>query len=528
MNLNWRPAWSKVEKIESGGRYPLGLNRFHNGLEDLLIKSITELANRLRYITYYCWAIGDCHETNENLNYRDFVNTFCRIENALAVGIHLLQPDYSYNGKDNPNVRSALEQKECNLDFQLMQSNHLGAFGLYYVGSMQNFGLVEINTAGVYSLTPKGKELYEIYKKYLLKKHPEYYRKYKGKEIVPSKVLLEWGKTNDLGNINEDLCIEERNFYKSLLFHLDKKQVVDYRRHTLCLFLESINQCQLSKTSFSEDILRTINYYGYYFANNKSKHKFDLPDYLSDAYYYWTIYEGHGYFRGWLERYFQVFLEFLKSEDKGATFEEFFNTIDHKEFNTAIRGYSGENKDYFKHSLDEIFNLYKKPSPLESPISEESLLQNEKTDNKNTVLAKFVLTMVSIVVKFEKYRHDDKFLFIQNQRIGDLWFDRLYFMPSLKKMTVGDFLKKCLKDYIIRQHDLIMFEKHDLRRCWFTKEQDKYFFQAEVTPIWRPAKYRTLLNFLRDMNLIEQSDGQFRLTAEGRSLYGTLKKEYFP
>lgn len=523
----WQPAWSKVEKIEGGGRYPLGLNRFHNGLDEILIKSITEVANRLRYITYYCWSIGDIHKNNDNLNYKDFVNSFCLRENALAIGLYLLQPDYSYNGKENPNVRSSLEKQESNLDFQLMQSNHLGAFGLYYVGTIQNLGLLEINNAGVYSLTTKGKELYEIYERFLSKKPSEYYRNFKGKKVVPSKILLEWGQINDLSNINDDLCIEERNIYKSLYFHLDKKQIVDFRRQTLCLFLECINQCHENNIVFSEAVLRTINYYGYYFDNNKSTNKFSMPNYLSDAYYYWTIYEGHGYFRGWLERYFQVFLEFLKSQDKGATFEDFFNTIDKEELNKTFRNYTSENKDFFNLPLEEIFTLYKKPVPLESSLSTESLFQNEKTDNKNVILAKFLLTVVSILVKFEEFRHNEKYLFVQNQRLGDLWFDRLYFMPSLRKMTVNDFLRRCLKEYIIHQHDFVMFEKHDLRRCWFTKEQDKYFFQAEVTPIWRPAKYRTIMNFLRDMNLIRQDEDKYSLTEEGKSLYETLKKEYF-
>jgi hypothetical protein len=36
MDVKWEPGWTTAVKIESGGRYPLGLNRFHNGLEEIL------------------------------------------------------------------------------------------------------------------------------------------------------------------------------------------------------------------------------------------------------------------------------------------------------------------------------------------------------------------------------------------------------------------------------------------------------------------------------------------------------------
>ena len=57
--MAWLPKWTTPVKIEAGGRHPLGLNRFHNHLEDLLIKSIVWLAESLPHFTYSCWAIGD-------------------------------------------------------------------------------------------------------------------------------------------------------------------------------------------------------------------------------------------------------------------------------------------------------------------------------------------------------------------------------------------------------------------------------------------------------------------------------------
>jgi rRNA pseudouridine-1189 N-methylase Emg1 (Nep1/Mra1 family) len=46
---DWNPFWTDMAKIESGGRYPLLLNRFHDHMEDLLIKGIVSTTDRELY-----------------------------------------------------------------------------------------------------------------------------------------------------------------------------------------------------------------------------------------------------------------------------------------------------------------------------------------------------------------------------------------------------------------------------------------------------------------------------------------------
>ena len=132
--FNWQPFWTREVKIESGGRYPLGLNLFHNHLESFLIKAIVYSANRLRYITYYCWAIGDIQESVECEQYSDFVKAFRLRENALALGFYLRKPEYSVIGSVAMKQFDNKDIKEYDCSFKLMQSNQLGGFGLYYIG----------------------------------------------------------------------------------------------------------------------------------------------------------------------------------------------------------------------------------------------------------------------------------------------------------------------------------------------------------------------------------------------------------
>ena len=60
-----------------------------------------------------------------------------------------------------------------------------------------------------------------------------------------------------------------------------------------------------------------------------------------------------------------------------------------------------------------------------------------------------------------------------------------------------------------------MIEKKDLRRTWFTTESKNYFHEADVSIIWRPAKFETLLNFLKDCAIISKAFSPIFLPGSG-------------
>ena len=256
---DWQSAWTTVVKIESGGRFPLGLNRFHNGLEEILIKSITAQAYRLRYYMYCCWAIGDIEQRETCQNSADFVRAFQKRETALAIGLCLLKPNYAVPGVDK--VRTLLkdnaEAYECN--FSIMESDDLGAFGLNYKGTSYALGLVENDRNGVVTLTPTGQKLRGIADKRYQRYKPTYYMQYRGQSPVPAISLLEWGAVNDFDNISTPDCQAEREFFQSLLFRLNHPKPGDYRRDTLAFFLTCIAHCEECGAVFNEDVLRHIH-----------------------------------------------------------------------------------------------------------------------------------------------------------------------------------------------------------------------------------------------------------------------------
>jgi len=426
MTTNWQPHWTTQVKIEGGGRYPLGLNRFHDGLEEILIKGIVQQANRLRYVSYCCWVIGDIERTENCSDYAEFVEAFTRRENALAVGFYLLKPQHALYGSSALSKIVKENAKECDCSFRLMQSNQLGAYGLYYTGTIYNWGLTESDERGITRLTEAGNELYRIMEEHYRQEKPGYYVKSRGKRKVPAKQLLEWARVNTFENIRESHHKEEREFYKSVIFRLGKTNVTDYRRDTFAFVMDCIDRCSKNKTVFNEDVLRNIHYYSCFNDSNNKVQKFSVPKYFRDVHFYWFVYEGHVYFRGWLSLYFEFFLEHLKSCDNGSTIDEFFAEIDPTEFNATIKAFCGKRKDYFSSTMKSVLALFPSSPSLSDASSEEEITHRDGDASLSGVLAGFLLVMVGLYTKYKGLRSDKRYQFLVVNLETDLWFETLF------------------------------------------------------------------------------------------------------
>ena len=175
-----------------------------------LIKGIVSVTDRLRYISYCCWIIGDIQNNIKPERYPDFVEAFRRREGALAIGTRLLQPktvmgNYTTYGRDV--MRGVVEEVNCDYkaSFKILPSNELGAYGQYYKGTMQNWGLTFVNEDGIVQLTDLGFKLYLI--KDSIYEDSEYCKNHKGENEVPGKVLIKWAELNEnlmgSGTVNE-------------------------------------------------------------------------------------------------------------------------------------------------------------------------------------------------------------------------------------------------------------------------------------------------------------------------------------
>jgi hypothetical protein len=461
--------------------------------------------------------------------YYEFEEAFRRRESALAVGAFLLQPNtlvgnYTIYGTDTMRYKVESEDKDYDCSFRILPSQPLGAFGQYYKGTLQNWGLIYVNEHGVIRLTELGFELYQIIIKYY--SDCEYYLSYKGDKKVPGKVLKKWAKANEYDNITDLAHKAERDFYKKVLFHLNTKEVSDYRRDTLTIYLESIMECNKRKVNFNEDFLRNILYYGRMSIEDKIE-QIKLSPYLDDAIFYWGMYETQVYFRWWISELFRFFLERLAGSAEGLTLDEIISGISKDIVNEKIDEILELDKDYYSLTFKELI-LY--VSEVNSP--DDWFLEDElsylEIQNLSHLSAYLLMMLALLYDKYKQIKEDDRYSRVRMRLIDDYWFEEFFRdMDFVKDYTVPELLKYILYRYTVQKHDFAMYSKHDLRRCWFTKSGEKYQFQANSSSIWRPAKHNIICHFLFDMNLITLKDEDIEMTSEGNALYKQLKEKIY-
>lgn len=517
---NWQPKWTTQVKIESGGRYPLGLNRFHDHLEELLIKSIIFNATRLRHFSYCCWVIGELEYCE---TYEQFKLAFRRYETALGMGLVLNEFEYSIAGVEAVKRHLKPEASQQTCDFGLLKRD-LGVFGQYYIGSAYNFGLVERGEKGVYKLTDAGKKLHGLLDRHYRRVQPAYYREYRGAKRVPTEVLREWGQVNDYDNMRGADFENERLFYRRLILRLDQRQPSDYRRDTFAFTLWCIDHCNQHDTEFNEEILRSIHMYGGYYDSAGEIQRVSASSAFDDMLFYWGIYEGQVSFRGWLLRYFGLFTDYLKGERDGATVEQFISAWDGARIDETVSYFLEQDGAWLDGSFGQLVAAMGRAGELTDSHSELAIKYGFDPQGREDYLAQFSLVLGNLWLRFGQQRRDLRFKQLEGQLSADLWFYRLWGIKDIEQKSVREVLRTILRQFVLTQHDLVMIEKNDLRRCWFTKEGDRYVHQADPNEIWRPAKFGTIISYLHDLNLITPG---MQITQEGRAFLDELETTYY-
>jgi hypothetical protein len=408
--------------------------------------------------------------------------------------------------------------------FSVLPSNPLGAYGQYYKGTLQNWGITYIDNNGIIRLTDIGNELYRIME--VNYQGSDYYIRYKGKEHVPGTVLVNWAKINHYDNIRDKFHIEERNFYKRILFHLEQIATEDYRRDTLTIYLECMEEAERRNVIFDERFISSIFYYQMYSTDTKIL-RFTPSYFLEDACFYWMIYEMQVYFQWWISMLFRDFLWALKRSIMGLTTDEVVGLIDSDLFNHQIYKFLEMKDDYYGLKYGEFTSRVLEYNNSKTQLMEECIAYDD-VDSISENCANMLMTLSLLYQKYLNIKEDKRFIKIRLHLSEDYWYKEIFELIDLvNDMQSIQVIKLLLNRFVIQKHDNAMYEKRDLRRCWFTKTGERYVYQADTNIEWRSAKHDKMYKFLFDMNLIDVKDSTFVVSTEGKELYKELKEKYY-
>lgn len=159
------PDWNKPGAF-SAGRDPLGLQAASVRLYTGLLPGLTNVTNRLRYFSFYCWVVRQ-FELRHHSAAEDKWKLFIRRAEAIYVLASRIGDNEGAGGMAGSNwAGDHLElPSEQEFDFsawtdrpgkteQYLKAPR-GNFGQFYVASMLEMGMLEEHTAPVYAVTEK-------------------------------------------------------------------------------------------------------------------------------------------------------------------------------------------------------------------------------------------------------------------------------------------------------------------------------------------------------------------------------------
>lgn len=153
-----QPTWTE-RASKSSGRDPLGMQATSVRIYRTLVPGLTNVTNRLRYYSFYCWAVASFNRevhNNDTAHWRRFIR---RAEALLAVASYLHDRERSGGmaGRewaerlDRENLLDGLESLDLSIQDTATTrakslDSYLGAaggnFGQFYIASMLEVGLL--------------------------------------------------------------------------------------------------------------------------------------------------------------------------------------------------------------------------------------------------------------------------------------------------------------------------------------------------------------------------------------------------
>lgn len=540
---DYLPRWTKKVITEGGGRDPLGLSRVTFMLTDSLLTGIITTTDRARYYSFYTWVLWHIEQEEDSTQYDKFVEAFRRREGVMALATLASAPELSPVGVEV--VRGYLDRgrqsDEYSCDFKVLPSNNMGGYGQYYGGSLYQLKLTHRDENAIDRVTVDfGTELaiafdgsiratkYITEKKYLQNK-------------VSTSDLEELQECFTLDSIKKDLAGNERAKLTEVFFASDENYKDDksiLRRQSLTILLHLISEYgkhdSFPNTQNSEALDEYLLYAIYYdvlWVSDEKLAKFEKLKEHDFCYELWKQFCLHQFITQALEHLLYAVIETVGYDATGLTLPECIEEMTQPSFFSALEAITGSNCPRPRDLLavfdvtdipNDQFSL--KAQAMYLPIHSLSEAQILASPGRSPQEAASV-TVAILAVLFAKWRggFGDRTMSYVSQKAGQqLWAQRV--MPHMDEWldptkTWNEVLSKLVEDFVLNQHDRIMYEKRRLDSSWLHRADGKIVKDQDYRPNWRASRFLNAVRIMSDLNLLETNESkEVMITEAGRKL----------
>ena len=549
-STHYLPRWTKRFVIEGGGRDPLGLSRVAFTLTDYLLTGIITTTDRARYYSFYSWALWHIAQEENSDKYDDFVSALRRREAAMAMATLAAEPLSSPVGVRvvNKQLARGKQTGEYDCDFKVLPSNPLGGYGQYYGSSIYHLKLSRHDDNFIPNAANDGEELAQAFHETI--RNTKYIKNRKYLDPVISESDLDELQTRfTLDALGENFARKEREKLIEILFSLnenltDEKSV--FRRQTLTVLLHLINQyekngsCAETQTgrALDEYLLFAIYYEVLWIYSDDGSEAVADYDKLKNhehCYELWQQFCLHQFIGQALEYFLYAVLEAIGAEVTGKSLAETIAIITQPDFFTILKETVGSNCDTPQKLLfgldiktvpDESFckNRQKIISPIHIQSEAQILSLEEKTAEE--AAAKATLLLATLYGKWRGLYQSNVMRLVAHHAGPEVWAKSV--LSTLDEWlkpdtTWEDALTGLIEEFILNQHDRIMYEKRRLDSSWLHRTAGKIVKDQDYRPNWRASRFFNAARIMADLRLVEIDDEKkIAVTPEGEKLLKCL------
>lgn len=547
-SINYLPKWTKRVVTDSGGRDPLGLSRVAFNLTDYLLTGIITTTDRARYYSFYCWVLWHLENQEKVTNFNKYVDSFRRREATLGLATLATNPELNPVGvvvlRSHLGKGDQTGEYDCN--FKVLPSNNLGGYGQYYGSSIYHLKLSSKDETGIDRVEQLGTDLSIAFHQTIQNTSYIENQLFQN-DTISKRDLKELQKSFTIDSIKEDFAKDERDKLIEIFFslnenYLDEKSLI--RRQTLTTLLYLISkyseqeiEIDAQNSYLLDQFLLYAIYYEVLWIDEESVLPFQKIEKYNSCYEFWKQFCLHQFITQALEYLLYSVLEVVGREITGVSLSETIESLLQPEFFALLEEIT-ENECNTPSELlnsfgiteipDEEFSshLQKELTPIH-PKSEAQILDFDEKHLKNSAAKSILL----LAVLYGKWR--GMFQNVHVKSVAQTVGQELWAKPVLSKLdswldqnlSWEEALTNLIEDFILNQHDRIMYEKRKFEG-WLHRIDGKIVKDQDFLPSWRASRFFNSTRIMADLRLVNiDEERQITITSEGENLIKNLLEE---
>lgn len=410
-----------------------------------------------------------------------------------------------------------------------------GAFGQYYQGSISDLGLLRTDDRGVHHVTEPGEAIARAFHQSI--EDTPYIRK---KDYLHPTVP--W---NDFAKSCHSFQIDglagsskERDLLIDLFFRegFERKES-PLRAYSLTSFLlllqryAEINGRGVEGTQWQ--LIYAPSYYRQLLLDNGRTREFQFPKQLEVCSEHWQMFCAHQFLTMALEYLLAAVLDLASEEVGGIGLSEICQRLTSDEFPQEL-------SDLYGHSRFRPRDLMRHVGASSQLLDKETSLQNRRTFRLNSDLSEWrllnlkaenpsrrtALALSVLAVLHAKWAGMNEGLAVSMQReSGDeltMWRVFRYLKDWFSEQaTWKSVLEPIIAEFVITQHDRVMYGKGKLESCWLhmDKATGQIVKDQDYSAVYRSSRCDNSTSILMDLGLLQRNaEGNLIVTKPGTAL----------